>query len=108
MFDSLRLKSSGFSVAELLPVIAIVVLLGAIVAPQIRRSPSAGWQQQVHQNYVASINNCVERYHAETGEWPAPDLSDIAGHPDYFPNGIPHNPLTGAPYAFNPDTYRVE
>lgn len=108
MYDPARLKSAGFSLTELFPVVAILGALGAIVVPQISGSHAVGWQQQVHEHYASSINMAVERYHAETGTWPELDLSDIARHPDYFPEGIPHNPVTGTPYVLNPETYRVE
>lgn len=108
MNGSLRLRFPGFSATELLPVVAIIGLLGAILVPQVAGSRHEGWQQQVHQHYVSSINQAVARYRAETGTWPAGDLSDIASHPDYFPKGLPQNPLTGEPYALNPATHRVE
>ncbi len=108
MFDSLRLKRFGIAATELLPVIAIVAVLGAIVIPQISGSRHEEWQHQVHQHYVCSIDAAVARYHSETGAWPSLDLSDIAKHPDYFPEGIPNNPVTGAPYVLDPKTYRVE
>jgi hypothetical protein len=42
-----------------------------------------------------------------TGNWPANDLSDIAADPNYFPEGLPVNPVDNTPYTLNSTTHRV-
>jgi hypothetical protein len=55
---------------------------------------------------VAEINRAIERYHFENDAWPD-DLSDIETLP-LFPDGIPTCPLSGASYAIDPVTHRVQ
>ena len=100
-------QRAGFSLTELVAVVSIVGMIGAAVAPRITR-PSECWQTQVDEHFRASIGTAVEQFYMETGRWPAADLSDIAADSDYFPDGIPVNPLSGQPYRLNPDTYQVE
>lgn len=108
MLESPGHKWIGFSLTELFPVIAIVATLTAIVTPLISTSSDKGWQHRVHEHYLSSINAAVQRYYDETGSWPAADLKDIEQNPDYFPQGIPTNPLTGGRYKLHPTTHRAE
>lgn len=100
-------RQKGFSLTELLAIVAIVGLMGAAVAPTVVR-PEAGWKVQVDRHYRSSINTAVERYYLENGRWPAADLSDFAYEGAYFPEGIPVSPLTGKPYELDPATHRVK
>ena len=55
----------------------------------------------------AQINAAVERWYLDKGSWPLNNLSDIGADPNYFPDGIPPNPETGAAYMLNATTHRV-
>lgn len=100
-------KRSGFSLMELLAVVTILGIIAAIVVPRVSVSASTA-KQKVHEHNVATINSAVERYYIETGGWPADNLSDIAADVNYFPDGIPTNPVDSSAYALNSTTHRVE
>ena len=108
MYATRKQLRGGFSLTELFSVLAIVGLLSAVLVPQLPSAERECWREKVHEHYVNSINAAVARYHADTGTWPALDLSDIGAHPDYFPEGIPTNPLTGETYRLDPATHLAE
>jgi prepilin-type N-terminal cleavage/methylation domain-containing protein len=101
-----RTKQGGFSLLELLAVLTILGIIAVIVIPRITTSSATAKANANLQN-KAEINSAVERWYFETGAWPANDLSDIGADTDYFPNGIPTNPVDGSAYALNATTHRV-
>jgi general secretion pathway protein G len=99
-------KRSGFSLMELLAVVTILGIIAAIIVPRVTVSSDTA-KQKVNAHNKATINAAVERYYIETGAWPANDLSDIGADTDYFPDGVPTNPINGNAYSLNPTTHRV-
>jgi prepilin-type N-terminal cleavage/methylation domain-containing protein len=99
-------KRTGFSLMELLAVVTILGIIAAIIVPRVTVSSDTA-KQKVNAHNKATINAAVERYYIETGSWPANDLSDIGADTDYFPDGVPTNPVTGAAYTLNGTTHRV-
>lgn len=99
-------KARGFSLLELLAVVTILGIIAAIIVPRVAVSSDTA-KQRVRDHQKATINSAVERYYVETGGWPANDLSDIGADTDYFPDGIPTNPVTGGAYTLNATTHRV-
>jgi type II secretory pathway pseudopilin PulG len=92
---------------ELLAVVTILGIIAAMVVPRVSTS-SASAKAKVHEHNKATINSAVERYYVETGGWPANDLSDIGANVNYFPDGLPANPVNpAAPYALDATTHRV-
>ncbi|MGI9428308.1 MAG: competence type IV pilus major pilin ComGC [Bythopirellula sp.] len=102
-----RRRRGGFSLMELLAVVTILGIIAAIVVPRVSVS-SATAKQKVHEHNTATINSAVERYYIDTGGWPADNLSDIGADANYFPEGIPANPVDASAYALNSTTHRVE
>jgi general secretion pathway protein G len=97
---------SAFSLMELLAVVIILGLLAALILPRVSTgTDTAKTKTCVHNR--AEINITVEQYYMNTGTWPATDLSDIAANVNYFPEGLPTCPVTGAPYRIDPTTHRV-
>jgi hypothetical protein len=43
----------------------------------------------------------------EKGAWPALDLTDIGADVNYFPGGLPTNPVDGSAYTVNATTHHV-
>jgi prepilin-type N-terminal cleavage/methylation domain-containing protein len=96
----------GFSLLEMLVIVAVLGIITAIIVPRISVSSDSA-KQKNNANNKATINAAVERYYIENGVWPADNLSDIGAESDYFPNGIPSNPLDGSVYSLDPTTHRV-
>lgn len=102
-----RSKRAGFSLLELLAVVTILGIIAAIIVPRVTVSSDTA-KQRVKEHHMATINAAVERYYIDTGGWPAADLSDIGADINYFPDGIPDNPMnSSAPYTLNATTHRV-
>ena len=96
----------GFSLLELLAVVTILGIIAAIIVPRVTVS-SSNARQKVRDHHVATINSAVERYYIDTNGWPADDLNDIANNVNYFPDGIPVDPVSGGAYSLNSTTHRV-
>jgi general secretion pathway protein G len=99
-------KRSGFSLMELLAVVTILGIIAAIIVPRVAVSADTA-KAQVNAHSKATINAAVERWYIEQGTWPANDLSDIGADINYFPSGIPTNPVDGSAYTLNAVTHRV-
>jgi general secretion pathway protein G len=100
------LKKRGFSLLELLAVVTILGIIAAIIVPRVTVS-SATAKTKVRDHHKATINAAVERYYIDNGAWPANDLSDIGANVNYFPDGLPTNPIDGTAYSLNATTHRV-
>ncbi len=96
----------GFSLLELLAVVTILGVIAAVVLPRITTS-KRGAQEEVNRQNITEINNAVERYYFQKSVWPADDLSDIASDNDYFPEGLPTNPIDNSSYQLDKNTHRV-
>ena len=99
-------KRRGFSLLELLAVVTILGIIAAIVVPRITTSSDLA-KQKTNDHNKATINAAVERYYINENGWPANDLSDIGADMDYFPDGLPTNPVDGSAYTLNATTHRV-
>jgi len=99
-------KRRGFSLLELLAVVTILGIIAVVVIPRITTSSAAAKANANLQN-KAEINSAVERWYFEKGTWPANNLSDISADANYFPNGVPTNPVDNSAYSLNATTHRV-
>jgi prepilin-type N-terminal cleavage/methylation domain-containing protein len=100
-------KRSGFSLMELLAVVTILGIIAAIIVPRVTVSSDTA-KQKVNAHNKATINAAVERWYIEKGAWPANNLSDIGVDANYFPDGVPTNPVNGSAYTLNATTHRVQ
>src|SRR5215471_13540684 len=99
-------KRSGFSLMELLAVVTILGIIAAIIVPRVAVSSDTA-KSKVNSHDKATINEAVERWYVEKGTWPANNLSDIGADINYFPDGVPTNPVDGSAYTLNATTHRV-
>jgi general secretion pathway protein G len=97
---------SGFSLLELLAVVTILGIIAAIIVPRVSVSSSTA-KTKVRDHHKATINAAVERFYVDNNSWPATDLSDIGVNANYFPDGVPTNPVDGSAYSLNATTHRV-
>ena len=95
-----RQRRSGFSLLELLAVVTILGIIAVVVIPRISVSADTA-KQNAHKQNIAEINAAVERWYFEKGNYPKANLNDIGSDPDYFPDGLPKNPLTDKKYKLN-------
>jgi prepilin-type N-terminal cleavage/methylation domain-containing protein len=95
----------GFSLMELLAVVTILGIIAAIIVPRVMVSSDTS-KQKVNAHNKATINSAVERWYVEKGSWPANNLSDIGADTNYFPDGVPANPVDGSAYSLNAATHR--
>jgi general secretion pathway protein G len=100
-------KKRGFSLLELLAVVTILGIIAVVVVPRISTS-SATAKTNANKQNIAEINSAVERWYFEKGSYPANDLSDIGADTNYFPSGLPTNPVSGTAYTLNGSTKRAQ
>jgi len=97
------MKRKGFTLVEILFVIAVVAILAGIVIPRLTKTKDAAQDEACDAN-IANINTQIERYYFEEGSWPA--IGDLDGDVKYFPDAIPTCPVTytspaGTAYAID-------
>jgi general secretion pathway protein G len=93
-------RRPGFSLMELLAVVTILGIIAAIIVPRVTASTTTAKEKTCRYN-CGHIHSAVERYRDATGNWPSANLSEIATDPNYFPDGIPTCPVSGAAYTLN-------
>jgi prepilin-type N-terminal cleavage/methylation domain-containing protein len=99
------LKTRGaFSLLELLAVITILGIIALVVIPRIATSSATAKENACFQN-KAEINSAVERFFFDTGALPA-NIANVNSS-NYFPDGIPVCPVSGAAYALDATSKRV-
>jgi type II secretory pathway pseudopilin PulG len=91
---------------ELIAVVTILGVIAALIVPRINQGTDRAKEESCLHNR-AEINITVERYYLHNDSWPANDLSDIGADLDYFPDGLPACPVSGAAYRLDPATHRV-
>jgi general secretion pathway protein G len=99
-------RRSGFSLMELLAVVTILGIIAAIIVPRVALSSDTA-KTKVNLHNKATINSSVERWYVEKGAWPAATMSDISADLNYFPSGLPTNPVDNSAYTLNATTHRV-
>lgn len=103
---SIRQKRRAFSIIEFFAVSTIVGILAAIVVPRVVVDDKLA-QEKIRDHYAAAINVAVERYRAEHQTWPE-SIADLSQDPEFFPDGLPSDPLTGRPFELDVATHNVK
>ncbi|MHC4170822.1 MAG: type II secretion system protein [Planctomycetota bacterium] len=86
-------RGGRFTLAELVTVALILGSVAAVIdAPGVKASASGC------RTNIDTINSQIELYCANNGSYPA-DLPSISGDVNYFPDGAPTCPVSGAAYA---------
>jgi len=91
---------------EFFAVSTIVGIIAAIVVPRVVVDDSLA-KEKLRDHYAAAINVAVERYKSEHQTWPE-RIADLLADPEFFPDGLPANPMTGQPFELDPATHSVK
>lgn len=96
----------GFSLVELMAVIAILGLLAGIILPRVL-SEDGDAKIAACMTHKGNIEIQAELWMHNTGSWPAANLNAIGADLNYFPSGLPTCPVDGSSYTIDPATGRV-
>ena len=98
------MKRTGFSLLEMLAVVTLIGIIGAIIVPRISGHALDAKKKVCHQ-YVADINSALDRYWFDAGAF-ATNLSQIENN-DYYPDAIPVCPVDGSTYTLDMTSHRI-
>ncbi len=91
---------TGFSLTELMAVVAILGLLAALALPRTESVRVTGTRAACHVNR-AEIELQSMLWKRINGTWPATNLVNIANDADFFPEGLPTCPADGSAYTID-------
>lgn len=95
-----EVRKSGVTLVELLFVVIILVVLAAVVVPQIRQSTKKANIQECEVN-ILRLEDAMESFRAENGFYPE-ELDKIAYDSSYFSEGPPFCRITCEEYNLSP------
>lgn len=81
---------SGFTLVELLVVMAIVALLASLVAPRYFESIDRAKEAALRSN-LKTLRDAIDRYHGDTGRYPESLVTLVEAR---FVRAIPTDPMT--------------
>lgn len=105
MNQSIGQKRLAFSIIEFFAVSTIVGIIAAIVVPRVVVDDKLA-KEKIRDHYAAAINVAVERYRTEHQTWPI-SIADLSQDPEFFPDGLPSDPVTGRPFELDLTTHQV-
>jgi prepilin-type N-terminal cleavage/methylation domain-containing protein len=105
----MRIRTSvlnqGLSLLEVMLVVLLIAVIATLVIPRISDTSDTAKCKACRHNR-AELNAAIERYGVSNSSYPT-DLTDLVA-PDYFPQGIPTCPVSGAAYSMNATTHRID
>ncbi|MDP8258574.1 MAG: prepilin-type N-terminal cleavage/methylation domain-containing protein [Candidatus Aadella gelida] len=96
----------GFTLIEILFVVVVIAILAAVVIPRLTTT-ALDAKKAANLANKANINTQVEKWYFDNGSWPADALTDIGADDDYFPDGLPTDPVDSTAYALDGTSHRV-
>lgn len=96
-------NASGFSLVELMAVIAILGTIAVLIVVRIGDKQANADAAACHV-YKGDIEVQAQLWITNTGSWPAASLADIGADTDYFPEGLPVCPVDGSTYTIDTST----
>lgn len=98
-------NSAGFTLLEVMIVVILISILGAIVIPRYVISTKKA-KVQACEIQRSIINKQVEMYFFVEATWPEDSLADIRTNVNYFPDGIPTCPVDMTSYVLVASPYK--
>ena len=87
-----RLKSRGFTLIELVVVMAIVALLVSIAAPRYFRSVEVARENVLRQN-LSLMRDAIDKFNSDNGHYPE-NIAELAAR--RYLRKVPDDPVTGS------------
>ena len=101
-----RAVATGFTLTELIAVLALLGILAALVVPRVVGHHDEAKRAACEANQ-AEIELQTKLWRRHQGAYPSANLSDIAADISYFPAGLPVCPVDGSAYTINTTDGRV-
>jgi prepilin-type N-terminal cleavage/methylation domain-containing protein len=96
-------RQQGFSLLEMIAVVAILGLVAAVIIPRVLDSDDAAKIAACHV-FRGDIEIQAEVWNHNNHSWPAGNLAVIGADLNYFPEGVPTCPVDGTQYLIDPTT----
>ena len=93
-------RKGGFTLTELMAVLALVGLLAALIVPRVIGHFDDANRVACDLNQ-GEIELQVKLWRRNHGAYPAADLSTIGADTTYFPEGLPVCPVDGSAYTID-------
>lgn len=94
---------SGFSLLELMAVVAVLGLVAAVIVPRVTDSDESA-DIAACQVFKGDIEIQAELWLHNTGSWPTASMTTIGADTNYFPEGLPICPVDGSAYSIDTNT----
>ncbi len=98
-------RRKGFTLIELIIVVAILGALAAIAIPRITTSTTTA-KTNAYKTNIDIMNTQIEMYYADTGGYPD-NLTDVTQDANYFPDAATPTCPEGGTYTMD-GVYRVD
>lgn len=85
-----RMKGRGFTLIELMVVMAIIGLLVSLAVPRYFNSVERSREAVLHSN-LATLRDAIDKYHGDRGKYPD-TLQDLVGKG--YLRSVPRDPIT--------------